>query len=200
MLQILRTSENAVALLEWVQQDPVHAFTETRTLFRRTKSDRDIFYWMENDVPAAVLCVAYTVGLPDTISQILDNTSEIVDIAESTHAIFYTVFKTDAPTEVQNPGAKLIRSAAKWIKDNVPSITDFVTMSPVPALTQHFTNPPTRDEVAEFINSHKDPVAKFHLRNGAKLRRVIECADNSERRTTQSFGIMVNYDYTGVQL
>jgi malonyl-CoA decarboxylase len=200
MLQVLKNSENAVELLEWVQQDPVHAFTETRTLFRRTKSDRDIFYWIENELPVAVLCVAYTIGLPDTIAQILDETSEVVDIAETTHAMFYTVFKTDAPVETNNPGAKLIRSAAKWIRENVPSITDFVTMSPVPALTQHFTEPPSREEVAEFINSHKDPVAKFHLRNGAKLRRVIESADNSERRTTQSFGIMVNYDYTGVQL
>lgn len=200
MLHILKNSENAVALLEWVQQDPVHAFTESRTLFRRTKSDRDIFYWMEEDLPAAVLCVAYTIGLPDTIDQILDEASEVIDLAEATHAIFYTVFKTDAKTEVMNPGAKLIRSAAKWIKDNIVNITDFVTMSPVPALTQHFTDPPTREEVSEFINSHKDPVAKFHLRNGARLRRVISNADTSEKRMGQSFGFMVNYDYTELKL
>lgn len=196
MLHLLKSSENAVALLEWVQQDPVHAFTESRTLFRRTKDDRDIFYWMENDIPAAVLCVAYTKGLPDTIDQILDEASEVADIADATHAIFYTVFKTDAQTNVKNPGAKLIRSAAKWIQDNIVNITDFVTMSPIPALTQHFTEPPTREEVSEFINSHKDPVAKFHLRNGARLRRVIINADSSDKRMTQSFGFMVNYDYT----
>jgi hypothetical protein len=39
-------------------------------------------------------------------------------------------------------------------------------------------------------------VAKFHIRNGAKILRVIPNADNSERRRTQSYSTMVNYDYT----
>lgn len=40
-----------------------------------------------------------------------------------------------------------------------------------------------------------DPVARFHLRNGARLERVNWAADTSPRGLAQSGGIMVNYRY-----
>ena len=153
---------------------------------------------IEDDVPVAVLCVAYTNGLPDTVDGILENDSEVT--LEATHAIFYSVFRTDAPCDIHNAGAKLIREAAHWIKDHVPQITNFVTMSPIPNLSAHFTEPPSLDAIMEFIQAQKDPVAKFHIRNGAKILRTIPNADKSERRSAQSYGVMANYDYTSYVL
>lgn len=40
-----------------------------------------------------------------------------------------------------------------------------------------------------------DPVARFHLRNGARLERINWAADGSPRGIAQSGGIMVNYLY-----
>lgn len=40
-----------------------------------------------------------------------------------------------------------------------------------------------------------DPVANFHLRNGAKVLRLNWAADKSEKGLDQSFGMMVNYQY-----
>lgn len=40
-----------------------------------------------------------------------------------------------------------------------------------------------------------DPVATFHLSNGARLERINTYADDSEERHTTSFGCMVNYLY-----
>jgi malonyl-CoA decarboxylase len=40
-----------------------------------------------------------------------------------------------------------------------------------------------------------DPVAKFHLNNGAILERVNLAADLSSKGLKQSFGLMVNYRY-----
>lgn len=40
-----------------------------------------------------------------------------------------------------------------------------------------------------------DPVANFHLRNGAQLHRVCWLADTSSKRLKQSCGLMVNYLY-----
>jgi len=40
-----------------------------------------------------------------------------------------------------------------------------------------------------------DPVARFHLRNGARLERINWAADTSPRGVSQSAGIMVNYLY-----
>jgi len=40
-----------------------------------------------------------------------------------------------------------------------------------------------------------DPVARFHLGNGARLERINASADLSSKGTTQSLGLMVNYLY-----
>jgi malonyl-CoA decarboxylase len=40
-----------------------------------------------------------------------------------------------------------------------------------------------------------DPVANFHIRNGARMYRVNVNADYSKMRLEESFGIMVNYQY-----
>eukprot|EP01125_Pyxidicula_operculata_P019194 TRINITY_DN6943_c0_g1_i3.p1 TRINITY_DN6943_c0_g1~~TRINITY_DN6943_c0_g1_i3.p1 ORF type:complete len:397 (-),score=32.28 TRINITY_DN6943_c0_g1_i3:7-1197(-) len=40
-----------------------------------------------------------------------------------------------------------------------------------------------------------DPVANFHLRNGARAERINWMADMSPKRLKQSFGLMINYYY-----
>jgi len=40
-----------------------------------------------------------------------------------------------------------------------------------------------------------DPVARFHLGNGARLERINWLADTSERAIAQAYGLMVNYQY-----
>ena len=40
-----------------------------------------------------------------------------------------------------------------------------------------------------------DPVARFHLRNGARLERINWPADRSANGWRQSYGLMVNYLY-----
>jgi malonyl-CoA decarboxylase len=44
-------------------------------------------------------------------------------------------------------------------------------------------------------NTSNDPVARFHLNNGAKLDRLNWCADESDKGLRQSLGMMVNYVY-----
>lgn len=194
MLVHLRSANFNPTYLNYVHQDPVHALTEQRNLERRCRYDRNIFFWVEDGVPTAVLCVAYIKGLTDDIDDILDQDSTVC--LEADHAIFYSVFRTDKPTSIQNTGAKLIREAAQWIKANLPQIRNYVTMSPIPNLSAHFTQPPKVEDILEFLRAQKDPVAKFHIRNGARVLRVIPNADKSERRVAQSYSNMVNYDYT----
>lgn len=194
MLVHLRSPDFSNSLLHYVFQDPVHAITEERNLERRCRFDRNIFFWVEDSVPVAVLCVAYSNGLTDNINDILDSSSPVSVSAD--HAIFYSVFRTDSLSNTQNAGAKLIHESARWIKENLPHITNFVTMSPIPNLSANFSEPPSMDDIMEFLQAQKDPVARFHIRNGARVLRVIPNADNSERRRAQSYGVMCNYDYT----
>jgi len=45
------------------------------------------------------------------------------------------------------------------------------------------------------IEPAQDPVARFHLNNGAKLERINWLADNSRKGLRESLGMMVNYLY-----
>ncbi len=48
----------------------------------------------------------------------------------------------------------------------------------------------------EWVGAHAaDPVARFHLGNGARLERINWAADLSPKAVAQSFGLMVNYAY-----
>jgi malonyl-CoA decarboxylase len=194
-LQQLHADDFNPSWLDYVHQDPVHCITDTRPLERRTLADREIFMLVENDVPAAVLCVAYTDNLPDVIDEILDADSPVQ--LNPRYAIFYSVFKTDAASGVGNPGAKIIRAASAWIKENCPAIQNFVTMSPIPSLSTDFTSAPTDPEqIRGYLEKRQDPVARFHTNNGARVHRIIPNADTSPRRQQQSWGFMANYDYT----
>ena len=53
---------------------------------------------------------------------------------------------------------------------------------------------------AQYLTSTKegralDPVASFHLRNGASIERILWMADTSDKGMSQSLGMMVNYLY-----
>jgi hypothetical protein len=95
-----------------------------------------------------------------------------------------------------------------------PQQARLYTMSPVPSLRDHLAKSKrsllalAEDNVdkcredleayaRELIAARRDPVAKFHLGNGASLLRLNWKADDSPLRMRQSFGLMCNYDYNG---
>ena len=100
---------------------------------------------------------------------------------------------SELPTAV---GAKALLEMVKNIDRSMPNINTFATLSPIPTLTNKFDiEPEDIDAVNDWLSQRKDPVARFHLRNGAKLHRVNRSADKSKLRMKQSYGMMVNYQY-----
>lgn len=182
--------------LGYIYQDPVHDIRSGRSLDRRCRRDRDIFFMCEGADPAAVLCVAYTQGLPNNIQEILNDEMPVINREQATHAVFYSVFRTTVGTESRNLGADLVLEAAQLLREKNPNITNFVTMSPIPNLRKYFADIPVIDSIVHFLEEMLDPVARFHINNGAQVMRVIAGADDSDRRQDQSWGFMVNYDYT----
>lgn len=82
------------------------------------------------------------------------------------------------------------------------------TISPIPSLSAAVKAPTPSANTEEFllnaarvhITERRDPVAKFHLGNGANLYRVNWNADDAEQRIKESYGIMANYDYDAVMI
>jgi hypothetical protein len=79
---------------------------------------------------------------------------------------------------------------------------ELFTISPIPSLAKAIARSPDKEILMESARKHiaerRDPVAKFHIGNGASLFRINWNADDSERRQAESFGMMANYDYNAV--
>jgi malonyl-CoA decarboxylase len=52
-----------------------------------------------------------------------------------------------------------------------------------------------KEDPAAAVPRPLDPVARFHLGNGARIERINWLADTSARGLKQSVGVMVNYLY-----
>jgi malonyl-CoA decarboxylase len=70
-----------------------------------------------------------------------------------------------------------------------------------PAAAERLREPLTRAAATYFLTARTrsrapvDPVARFHLGNGARLERINWLADPSPKGLAQSYGVMVNYLY-----
>jgi hypothetical protein len=120
-------------ILEYIKDDPVRP--EIPIEFRVNKN-RFVSALVE-EKPRAIVCVSLHDFIPESVTD-LDRTSEV-----PTTAIFYTIWS-------YAPGAasELLFATVDKIKEQFPSITRFVTLSP-------------KTEMAR----------KFHLRNGAAVFR-----------------------------
>jgi malonyl-CoA decarboxylase len=99
------------------------------------------------------------------------------------------------------------------LRHELPNLKNFATLSPIPGLRgwieRHGHTATLQSDAAAFsrltarylteINREtgrvRDPVAHFHLSNGARLERINASADASARGLQQSAGMMVNYLY-----
>ena len=79
----------------------------------------------------------------------------------------------------------------RWVDDVVKGVPGSEELKPVllSLAAQYFLVVRSADE------RPVDPVARFHLGNGARLERVNWLADTSERGLREAHGLMVNYRY-----
>jgi malonyl-CoA decarboxylase len=172
--------------LEWLkllEQDPVHPHIPVE---ERCKDGRTVFALSVGGTPEAMICAKLSNHMNRSIQEIL--TPEQQDLV----AMFYTVFRL--PGAAGGVGVDIIREVLNYCRNK--GIEQLYTLSPIPTLRKHFLEIPSEDEIREFIELKKDPVARFHLGNGAKLHSVNFNADFSDTRQNESWGIMVNYNYS----
>ena len=96
------------------------------------------------------------------------------------------------------------------LRATVPSLVRFSTLSPVPGLRRWVdaegievdrSDDGLRRLAARYLVTAKrrgepfDPVARFHLRNGARLEQINVGGDPSAKGDAESFGVLVNYLY-----
>jgi malonyl-CoA decarboxylase len=223
-LQIERIdwSTSAMILEKLIRYEAVHAIRGWDDLRRRLEDDRRCFAFFHPalpDEPLIFVEVALTDGIADAIAPLLaprnGNNKERADTA-----IFYSISNCQPGLRGISFGNFLIKQVVADLRAELPQLTRFATLSPVPGLARalraeavgHPALAPLFDDPARaadpafddtlrraaarwLVALAEDPVARFHLSNGARLERVHARADLSEKGLRESFGVMVNYLY-----
>ncbi len=175
------------------------------------------------DEPLIFVEVALTAEVPDAIDALLSEGREPIQAEHAKVAAFYSISNCQKGLLGISFGNLLIKQVVTELSRELQGIDTFVTLSPIPGLnrwlageTEHpehgyaaeavlaATSTPQdlRAMAARYLMFAKredgmplDPVARFHLGNGAELHELHAEADLSPNGRSQSGGAMVNYLY-----
>lgn len=207
-LRVLDPGEPLVA--ELGAAEPVNPPAGREDLERRVAADRRVLVLEVERRPAVVLWVALTRGIPDRLDEVLSPATAVLDPATADTAVFHSIWNVDAGLAGRGAATLLVDLALDHLAGTMPRVTTATTMSPVPGLRDWLAGRGVTDEpadgtldhlAAEYLCTRRpdgavlDPVARFHLGNGARLWRVLPDADRSPRGLERAFGVLANYRY-----
>lgn len=195
-----------------IAYEAVHAIGDWDDLRRRLQpEDRRCYAFFHPrmpDDPIIFVEVALTQDIPNSIQAVLAEDREQPPISTLNTATFYSISNCHAGLAGISFGNALIKQVAQDLAIELPQLTTFVTLSPVPGLAtwtagqEGLDGLETDQKAAQYLTGAKrpngaplDPVARFHLGNGATLHAVHKDANTAPEGQAQSFGVMVNYLY-----
>ena len=211
------TWQTPAALLEKIiAYEAVHDIEGWDDLRGRLRpADRRCFAFFHPAMPEEPLIfveVALVRGIPDSVQGILAPGRTPIPPAEADTACFYSISNCQPGLAGISFGNSLIKQVVADLQVELPQLSTFVTLSPVPGLSRWAAaegaaadlegSERARLLAARYLLHAKggdglplDPVARFHLGNGARLHAVHAGADTSASGRRQSGGVMVNYLY-----
>ena len=252
----------ASVLEKLIEYEAVHQVQGWDDLRRRLGPDRRCFAFFHPSLPGEPLIfveVALVEGLATAVQPLLmrdrDEKAQRERAARADTAIFYSISNCQEGLRGVSFGNFLIKQVVEELKDELPHLTRFATLSPVPSFRRWLEQRAVSDaadllhpeesaalrraaDMADEVDggaallsllkreawwedsavvealrrplvrlcalhlaspvgagSASDPVARFHLGNGARLERINWLGNVAPRGITESFGLMVNYLY-----
>ena len=216
VLRPINWSSPAHILEKIITYESVHEIENWDDLRRRLQpDDRRCFAFFHPampDEPLIFVEVALTKGTPNSIQSVLLENRDAMAAEKADTAAFYSISNCQAGLAGISFGNSLIKTVVQHLLRELPQIRNFVTLSPIPGLvkwlreTGNFDADATAEThmklAAHYLLNAKhhrgpphDPVARFHLNNGALVGAVHANADKSKNGMAQSCGVMVNYRY-----
>jgi malonyl-CoA decarboxylase len=181
---------------------------------RLAPEDRRCFAFFHPLIPNEPLIfveVALSSNMPETISEVIKIDRNVTLDQDINTAIFYSISNCQEGLSGISFGNFLIKNVANQLKQEIEGLNRFATLSPAPGFTKWLKENSENENINEdvllkqaltyLVDSKRedgfpnDPVAKFHLGNGAILERVNLNSDLSTKGIEQSKGVMVNYLY-----
>ncbi len=162
------------------------------------------------DDPLIFVEIALTREVPVSITDLLSKDRDPVMSELSTTAVFYSISNCQDGLAGISFGNSLIKQVASDLSRDMKQLKTFVTISPIPGFVrwlQDSNQMGVGDDAlpalaAQYLIAEKrkdgtpiDPVARFHLSNGAEVYRLCAGADPSTNGMDRSRGVMVNYRY-----
>ena len=199
-----------------IAYEAVHTIYSWDDLRRRVEpADRRCFAFFHPSMPDEPLIfveVALTKGIPGSVQALLAEDRDAMSAEEADTAVFYSISNCQDGLASVSFGNSLIKQVATDLSAELSNLKTFVTLSPIPGLTRWLgqvgltwnADDPEKMRVlaAHYLLNAKsrgglpfDPVARFHLGNGAIVHAVHADADTSDKGRAQSGGTMVNYLY-----
>jgi malonyl-CoA decarboxylase len=214
ILRPINWSSPAAILEKIIAYEAVHAIDSWEDLRRRLQpSDRrcyGFFHPAMPDEPLIFVEVALNQGIPNSVQTLLADGRVPIEAEEADTAVFYSISNCQAGLAGVSFGNSLIKQVAADLSRDLAGLDTFVTLSPILGLVKwletvdapSLKNATIQAQAAHYLLEAKrgdrlpmDPVARFHLGNGAAVHAVHEDADLSENGVRQSQGAMVNYLY-----
>ena len=214
-LQQLDWTTPAHILESLIRYEAVHEIRGWADLRRRLAPDRRSFGFFHPalpDEPIIFVTVALTTGLATSIQDVSD--APVTPAPEGADtAIFYSITNCQTGLSGISFGSFLIKQVTERLTAEDPALTTFSTLSPIPGfatwLAENHPNADTEDRPSMLAlcaiylvtvrrgSLPHDPVARFHLRNGARIEQINWHGDTSPKGMTESHGLLVNYLYSG---
>ena len=175
------------------------------------------------DEPLIFVELALTETVPSSVTHLLSEGRTPLEAEDAKVAVFYSISNCQKGLTGISFGNLLIKQVVAELSLSFPQLLTFVTLSPIPGLNRwlagQIDNPDhghiaksilerraapedLRSMAARYLLTAKrddgmplDPVARFHLGNGAAVYDCHADADTSSNGIAQSSGAMVNYLY-----
>jgi malonyl-CoA decarboxylase len=220
-LERISWSTPALILEKLIEHEAVHAIDGWDDLRRRLAADRRCFAFFHPALPQEPLIfieIALTRGLPSSVQALLDRTTRPIPAEKADTAVFYSITSCLEGLRGISFGNFLIKQVVAELELEKLSVRSFVTLSPIPNFRSWWNGLPDARKATEPDESSLlrlgarylllerkagralDPVAAFHLGNGAAVEKLHPGGDRSEKGIAQSFGLMVSYSYKPSQL
>lgn len=175
------------------------------------------------DEPLVFVEIALVTGPPSSLADLLDRDAPTCDADDADTAVFYSITSCQRGLAGIHLGTELIKNVVRELHRELAHLERFVTLSPIPTLRSadldlddgirealdagdwiDGDDAAVREvllpTVARYLTTRvdgrvPDPVANFHLSNGALVDAVHWRANTEDYGLARSWGVMASYRY-----
>ncbi len=177
VLRQIDWSTSADILEKIIAYEAVHEIGDWDELRRRLlPEDRRCFAFFHPSMPDDPLIfveVALTIDIPGSIQQLLAEDREPLKSDHAKTAVFYSISNCQKGLTGVSFGSFLIKRVAEHLSKEIPSLQNFVTLSPIPGFTRWMNH-----QASKHPNSHAAKACtflkKFNWENREKTEKEAE--------------------------